>query len=74
MGGLFSAPRPVTASTTTPAASANAAADEAAAARDARLAALERARRGLGGTIATSDRGVLKPRPGTATRKSLLGE
>lgn len=61
----------------TPAASAVAdtgAADQAEA--DARQRGLERARRGVGGTIATSGRGVLEPLPAAfaAGRKSLLGE
>ena len=43
-------------------------------AREARLRALERARRGLPGTIATSARGVLDPAPAFAARKTLLGE
>ena len=33
-----------------------------------------RARRGILGTIATSELGVLAPAPGTLARKSLLGE
>ena len=43
---------------------------------DARQRGLDRARRGLGGTIATSGRGVLDPLPAAfaAARKSLLGE
>jgi hypothetical protein len=58
-------------------AAAQAAASEAAAedtARQARLRALERARQGLAGTIATSARGVLDPAPSFAARKTLLGE
>ena len=39
--------------------------------RKERLAALERRRRGRGGTIATSDRGILQPWSGG---KRLLGE
>lgn len=83
MGGLFSAPKPVIVSATPSpsvgAAGSSQAADAAeqqeAAARDARLSALERARRGMPGTIATSARGVLDPLPGlAAARKSLLGE
>jgi hypothetical protein len=40
----------------------------------ARLRAVERARRGLSGTIATSARGVLDPLPAALQRKTLLGE
>ncbi len=81
MGGLFQAPKPVVTATQTntavqaaseKAAAAEATADEAAA--QARQRALDRARRGLAGTIATSARGVLAPAPGTAVRKNLLGE
>ena len=72
MGGLLRTPR-----LETPADSA--AADTGAADRaeaDARRRGRERVRRGLGGTIATSGRGVLAPLPDAfaATRKSLLGE
>ncbi|MGG5887982.1 hypothetical protein ACLF3G_12660 [Falsiroseomonas sp. HC035] len=85
MGGLFKAPKPavsaadasVAASQAAQGAAAQAAATEAAAeetARQARLRALERARRGVSGTIATSARGVLDPAPGFAARKTLLGE
>lgn len=81
MGGLFRAPK-VTIPASTTEASAEAVAQSAArseaaaedAEREARLRALERARRGLAGTITTSARGVLDPAPDFATRKSLLGE
>ncbi len=81
MGGLFSAPKPRVVEATpqaAEAASVAANAATAAAAEDAatqgRRAALERARRGLSGTIATGERGVLAPMPAFATRKTLLGE
>jgi hypothetical protein len=85
MGGLFKAPKPAVSATDTSVAASQAAqgaaeqaaATEAAAedtARQARLRALERARRGLSGTIATSARGVLDPAPAFAARKTLLGE
>ncbi len=84
MGGLIRAPKPKapavdsTAANVQAQADANAAAATAAnadsAAREARQKALERARRGLAGTIATSARGVLDPAPAFAVRKSLLGE
>lgn len=81
MGGLFQAPKPVVTATDTEsaveAANAKAAATEAAAedaARQARQRALDRARRGMAGTIATSARGVLDPAPAFAARKNLLGE
>jgi hypothetical protein len=52
------------------------AAEVAATAQAARVENQERARRGLAGTIATSDRGVLgeAPRPTASARKTLLGE
>ncbi|WP_226381397.1 hypothetical protein [Falsiroseomonas ponticola] len=82
MGGLIRAPKPAAPAVDSSAANAQAQADASAAAaanaeaaaREARLKALERARRGLAGTIATSPRGVLDPAPGFAVRKSLLGE
>ena len=43
-------------------------------ARRERLAALERRRRGRAGTIATSERGVLRADPLAAAGKRLLGE
>jgi hypothetical protein len=81
MGGIFSAPSPpptVVAPAPAPAE------DPEAAARAARLEALERRRRGLAGTVTTSYRGVLaqgslaqgslaQSLPAT-DRKSLLGE
>lgn len=79
MGGLFSAPKPAAievrpqADAVAEANARNAAAAEEAA-REARLRAVERARRGLAGTIATGARGVLDPLPLTAQRKTLLGE
>jgi hypothetical protein len=79
MGGLFRAPKPVElpppapVETVVEAASRNEQAAEEAA-RAARLRAVERARRGLSGTIATSARGVLDPLPTVAARKTLLGE
>ena len=81
MGGLFRAPKPA-APVQDDAASEQAAqkqaeataADAEAAQREARQKALERARRGLAGTIATSPRGVLDPAPAFAVRKNLLGE
>jgi hypothetical protein len=82
MGGLLRAPKPVTiepapAPAQTEAVAQSAAQTEAAAedaARAARVRAVERARRGLAGTIATSERGVLAPLPAFAARKTLLGE
>jgi hypothetical protein len=85
MGGLFKAPKPAVSAVDAAAAvsqaaqgaATQAAASEAAAedtARQARLRALERARQGLAGTIATSARGVLDPAPSFAARKTLLGE
>ena len=82
MGGLLRAPKPVAiepapAPVQTQAVAQSAAQTEAAAedaARAARLRAVERARRGLAGTIATSERGVLAPLPAFAARKTLLGE
>ncbi len=82
MGGLFSAPKPVVipatpepvqqAAVTQTAAQTEAAAEDAE--RQARLRAVERARRGLSGTIATSARGVLAALPDGLSRKTLLGE
>jgi len=82
MGGLFRAPKPV--ETAPPSdqqqektvvekqAEATAAAETAT--KAARTATLDRARRGLAGTIATGPRGVLAPLPAAAARKTLLGE
>lgn len=82
MGGLFRAPRPVVIEAPPSAAQAasvaesnaqtEAAADDAA--RAARLRALDRARRGLAGTVVTGARGVLDPLPALLQRKTLLGE
>ncbi|WP_145134383.1 hypothetical protein [Roseomonas gilardii] len=79
MGGLFSVPKPVVVAT--PALPQQAAADASAgaanvAATDARQDDAARRRRGLAGTVATSDRGVLSPLPAlpAAARKTLLGE
>ena len=81
MGGLLRAPKPVVIepapdaqaeTVAQSAAQSEAAAEDAA--RAARLRAVERARRGLAGTIATGERGVLAPLPSFATRKTLLGE
>ncbi|HEV7267822.1 MAG TPA: hypothetical protein VGN83_23390 [Falsiroseomonas sp.] len=82
MGGLFRAPKPVVIepppepaqaeSLAASSAQAEVAADDAG--REARLRAVERARRGLTGTIATSARGVLDPLPAALRRKTLLGE
>jgi hypothetical protein len=72
MGGLFRTPK-----LAAPDDSAAAAAQAAEAAEgEARRRTLERTRRGLAGTIATSGRGVLAPLPSAlaAARKSLLGE
>lgn len=82
MGGLLKAPKPVVmapppAETTAAVVADTTARTEAAAedaAQAARLRAVERARRGLAGTIATSARGVLAPAPAFAGRKNLLGE
>jgi uncharacterized protein with von Willebrand factor type A (vWA) domain len=82
MGGLIGAPKPAAPAVDTSASVAQAQADAAAAAQAsadaaaeaARRKSLERARRGLAGTIATSARGVLDPVPGIAQRKNLLGE
>lgn len=82
MGGMFRAPKPIeveappapvqAATVAATAAQTEAAAEDAG--RAARIRAVERARRGLAGTIATSDRGVLAPLSGLGTRKTLLGE
>jgi hypothetical protein len=71
MGGMFRAPSPpppVVAPAPAPAE------DPEAAARAARLEALERRRRGLAGTVTTSYRGVLAESLPATDRKSLLGE
>ncbi len=83
MGGLFRAPKPVVIDSPSPPAQANSIAASTAqteaaaedAAREARLRAAERARRGLAGTIVTGARGVLDPLPAAPLpRKTLLGE
>jgi hypothetical protein len=82
MGGLFRAPKPVAIEPPTASAQAGNVAESAAetdaaaeeAGRAARLKAVERARRGLAGTIVTGSRGVLDPMPAFAARKTLLGE
>ncbi|WP_439549261.1 hypothetical protein [Falsiroseomonas sp.] len=82
MGGLIRAPKPKAPAVDSTAANVQAQADANAAAaanadtaaREARQKALDRARRGLAGTVATSPRGVLDPTPAFAARKSLLGE
>jgi len=82
MGGLFRAPKPAAIEPPTASAQAENVADSAAetaaaaeeAGRAARLKAVERARRGLAGTVVTSGRGVLDPMPAFAARKTLLGE
>ncbi|TAN59976.1 MAG: hypothetical protein EPN20_14260 [Magnetospirillum sp.] len=70
MGGFFApdpppAPAPVAVVAPT---------DPAAAETQARLDAVDRNRRGLFGTIATSDSGVLQPIAAASSGKSLLGE
>jgi hypothetical protein len=82
MGGLFRAPKPVVIeepprevqaeSVAQSNAQTAAAAEDAG--REARQRAVERARRGISGTIATSARGVLAPLPTAVQRKTLLGE
>ncbi|MBO1075747.1 hypothetical protein [Roseomonas marmotae] len=77
MGGLMKAPKPVVVTASEPpAAPAASQADVAAAAQAARGQNQDRARRGLAGTIVTSERGVLTeaPRPAASARKTLLGE
>jgi hypothetical protein len=77
MGGLLKAPKPVvvTAATPAPVPAAVTTAAVAATAQAARLENQERAKRGLAGTIATSERGVLGATPPLAgARKTLLGE
>lgn len=72
MGGLFSSPSPQPVVTYP---DPNAAAEEAA--REARLAAIDRRRRGRAGTVATSERGLLASAElagAGLTRKTLLGE
>lgn len=76
MGGLLRTPKlKAPAESAAIDAQASARAAEAAEA-EARQRNLERSRRGLAGTIATSGRGVLEALPSAlaASRKSLLGE
>lgn len=74
MGSIFSAPKPVTVATPVQTIPDPAPTGDQAA-QAARADAIARQRRGLDGTIATSDRGVLAPAPAVAlTRKTLLGE
>ncbi len=71
MGGFFTPDPPAPAPAPAPAPIATT--DTAAADAQTRLDAIDRNRRGLYGTIATSDAGVLQPSD-TTTGKSLLGE
>ena len=73
MGGLFRAPKPVIVPPPPPPAPVVAAPAPEAANQQAQAESRTRAARGMAGTIATSDRGVLAPLPLVA-RKSLLGE
>lgn len=68
MSGLFGSPSPP------PPLPAPAEPDPEAEAQARRMARMERLRRGLAGTIATSERGVLDPAWPAVQRKSLLGE
>ena len=72
MGGFFAPDPPAPAPA--PVAVPVAAPDTTAADTQARLDAIDRNRRGLYGTIATSDAGVLQSDSPAATGKSLLGE
>ncbi len=76
MGGMLKAPKPTVVTAAEPVAtSAASAASVAEVAQTARLENQDRARRGLAGTIATSERGVLEAAPRlAASRKTLLGE
>jgi hypothetical protein len=77
MGGMFKAPKPTVVTAAEPvAAPAATPASVTAAAQTARLENQDRGRRGLAGTVATSDRGVLEaaPRAVANARKTLLGE
>lgn len=69
MGGLFSVPKPPP-----PPPSPPPLPDPAEEEKKRRLATLDRQRRGRGGTIATSARGLLGLADETPRRKSLLGE
>ncbi|MCC7427209.1 MAG: hypothetical protein IT557_09905 [Alphaproteobacteria bacterium] len=68
MSGLFGSPSPP------PPPPPPAEPDPAVEAEARRKARVERLRRGLAGTIATSERGVLDPAWPSVQRKSLLGE
>ena len=71
MGGFFSPDPPAAAPAVAPVTVS--APDTSAADAQARLDAIDRNRRGLYGTIATSDAGLLQPATPSAA-KSLLGE
>ncbi|WP_043342007.1 hypothetical protein [Belnapia moabensis] len=73
MGGLFRAPKPVIVAPPPAPAPVTVAPTPVQAQQAAQVESQARSRRGLEGTIATSDRGVLAPLPAVA-RKSLLGE
>ncbi|MDN3565841.1 hypothetical protein ACFQY5_10705 [Paeniroseomonas aquatica] len=73
MGGLFRAPKPVIIPPPPAPTPAVAPPTPEQAGQQTQAEARSRAARGLEGTIATSDRGVLAPLPRVA-RKSLLGE
>ncbi len=73
MGGLFRAPKPVIVAPPPAPAPVAVAPTPVQAQQAAQVESQARSRRGLEGTIATSDRGVLAPLPAVA-RKSLLGE
>ncbi len=68
MGGFFSAPSPP------PPMPVPEVPDREEEARKKRLEDMDRRRRGRGGTIATSPRGLLSLKDDTFRRKSLLGE
>jgi hypothetical protein len=70
MGGFFAPDAPSAAPVSAPVA----APDTTAAETQARLDAIDRNRRGLYGTIATSDTGALQTSSPAASGKSLLGE
>ena len=68
MGGIFSSPSPL------PAPKLPELPDPDEEQRKLRLKAMDRQRRGRGGMITTSPRGIFSVTPGTLKRKSLLGE
>lgn len=76
MGGLFRTPKLETQAESAAAQTQATTQAADAAEAEARQRNLDRNRRGLGGTIATSGRGVLEPLPTAlaTSRKSLLGE